>query len=184
MQIKELAIDAPRVVLALFVGGWLTSCDTADGAPSATSAGPASTKAATDTHPQGFEKHQRELASTEAQANLRKIAWALQSSAATPSGPRTVPMTPSAGSCCKQPEGKCAPNEGDWQHPSWKALEFAISQPHYYSYEFFVDDAAFVARAVGDLDCDGELATLEMRGVKQPDGTYELSKVESQAPLE
>jgi hypothetical protein len=86
-----------------------------------------------------------------------------------------APLTPAAGSCCKQPKGKCTPKKTDWQQPGWEAIGFEMADPHYYAYELVVDATGFTARAVGDLDCDGELATFELRGTAKPGGGYELA---------
>jgi len=57
---------------------------------------------------------------------------------------------------------------GQWDNPSWQALTFAISDPHYYSYEYTSDgtgtNAQFTARANGNLDGDGTLSTFERAG--------------------
>jgi hypothetical protein len=84
-----------------------------------------------------------------------------------------APLTPAAGECCEHPGKKCPP--GEWDHPTWQAIGFALSDPHYYSYELVIDDTGFVARAVGDLDCDGEHGIHELRGTAKPDGTFELA---------
>ncbi|MCX4244070.1 hypothetical protein [Paraliomyxa miuraensis] len=95
-----------------------------------------------------------------------------------------APMTPPAGSCCKQPGGTCRPDMGDWSHEGWKAAMFQLSEPHRYSYEIAVDGQTVTVRAVGDLDCDGELATYEAVGTIK-DGALEFSpEVHETAPLE
>ncbi|RMH45035.1 MAG: hypothetical protein D6689_00890 [Deltaproteobacteria bacterium] len=82
--------------------------------------------------------------------------------------PDTTALTPAA-SCC-QPSGsdRCTPNVADWDDPTWKALHFSMEEPHYYRYEFVSAGegtaAQFTARAIGDLDCDGVLATFELYG--------------------
>jgi type IV pilus assembly protein PilA len=57
---------------------------------------------------------------------------------------------------------------GLWDTPTWFALDFAISDPHYYSYEYAsgaVAPRSFTARALGDLDGDLVLATFERAGI-------------------
>lgn len=96
-----------------------------------------------------------------------------------------APLTPADGPCCKQPKGRCPGGSEEWQHPSWKAIGFELSDPHYYAYELVVDPTGFVAKAQGDLDCDGERSTYELRGRLQPDGSYEIADTPtSTAPLE
>jgi len=58
---------------------------------------------------------------------------------------------------------------GTWDSATWQALSFAISDPHYYAYEYVATGsgtgAAFTARANGDLDGDGSLSTFERAGI-------------------
>lgn len=81
-----------------------------------------------------------------------------------PSLPPAAPMTPAAGSCCKQPKGRCAPSPQDWSAEGWRAIGFEVLDPHYYSYALEVDGDTFVAKAAGDLDCDGELSSYSLSG--------------------
>jgi hypothetical protein len=79
--------------------------------------------------------------------------------------PPSAPLTP-ATECCRQPEGKCAPDPSLWTGPTWEALGFAVDAPHYYAYEIVSSGtgptATFTARAIGNLDCDGTQATFEV----------------------
>lgn len=56
-----------------------------------------------------------------------------------------------------------------WDTPTWQALSFAISDPHYYAYAYDSagtgTSAQFTARAVGDLDGDGVTSTFERAGM-------------------
>lgn len=98
--------------------------------------------------------------------------------------PPTIPLTPPAGTCCKQPKGQCSPDLGRWDHEGWKALGFEPRGPHRYSYEVVVEGQTVTVRAVGDLDCDGELSTYEAVGTVK-DGTLEISsELKETAPLE
>jgi|WetSurMetagenome_2_1015567.scaffolds.fasta_scaffold936835_1 hypothetical protein len=57
---------------------------------------------------------------------------------------------------------------GTWDHPTWRRLDFRLSGPHGFSYEFESQLAAavstFSARAHGDLDGDGVTSTFEITG--------------------
>lgn len=57
---------------------------------------------------------------------------------------------------------------GTWDVATWQSLDFAIADPHYYSYEYEstgVGTASrFTARALGDLDGDGNRSTFERAG--------------------
>ncbi len=77
--------------------------------------------------------------------------------------PASVGPTPPLGSCCQQGE-KCMPQMELWQHPTWQALDFALKDPHYYSYEFVSHENSFEIKAYGDLDCDGVYSTYVMSG--------------------
>ena len=102
-----------------------------------------------------------------------------------PQGSETAPMfpagnvgpTPPLGTCCEQ-GGKCQPQAKWWKHETWNALQFAVDDPHYYSYEYKVEGNAspgekapvdgsnnFTVFAYGDLDCDGKYSTFSMYGV-------------------
>ncbi len=86
----------------------------------------------------------------------------------------SVGPTPRLGSCCQQ-GGQCKPSAGQWESDTWIALQFSVDDPHYYSYEYVTKDPhkSFVARAYGDLDCDGIYSTFEMVGAideNSPDG--------------
>jgi type IV pilus assembly protein PilA len=63
-----------------------------------------------------------------------------------------------------------------WSQPTWEALAFNLSDPHYYSYQYESSGsgttAQFTARALGDLDGDGTLSTFERSGGAT--STYEV----------
>jgi hypothetical protein len=75
----------------------------------------------------------------------------------------TPPAVP-AGTCVTDPPGT-------WDNPAWQALRFGFApgERHRYSYEFDTVGcgprfATFTARALGDLDGDGQYSTFEMVG--------------------
>lgn len=122
----------------------------------------------------------------EAQMNLRKIAFAAASvaqrstvgadGALVPFELMAAPVTP-AGRCCMQPKGMCVANAADWRHPAWRALGFAVTDPHALAYELTVNAAGFTARGIGDVRCDGELTIFELRGTLDAEGVVEFSKL-------
>lgn len=85
-------------------------------------------------------------------------------------GPSVGP-TPPLGTCCKDGD-KCVPQASYWAHTTWNALQFAVTDPHQFSYQYQVadDGRSFIARALGDLDCDGIYSTFETRVVADPTG--------------
>ena len=84
-----------------------------------------------------------------------------------PEFPASEPVTP-AVSCCTNAGHKCPPNPTQWDSSTWNSLHFDLPDPHYFRYEYVSSgsetDAAFTARAVGDLDCDTHFSTFEMTG--------------------
>lgn len=91
----------------------------------------------------------------------------LSASPQTKSFPASVGPTPPLGTCCSMGE-KCMPDAELWQHPTWQALDFAMRDPHYYSYEFKTENrngvVSYTALAYGDLDCDGVYSTFSLYG--------------------
>jgi hypothetical protein len=57
---------------------------------------------------------------------------------------------------------------GTWDHPTWRRLDFAETDPHGFSFEFISElgreRSTFIARAHGDLDGDGVTSTFEITG--------------------
>lgn len=76
----------------------------------------------------------------------------------TAAGPTPVP------SCCDQ-GGTCAPDAKTWAAAGWRELQFSVDGPYRYAYQYIPDPsgAAATIRAIGDLDCDGTLATYELK---------------------
>lgn len=121
-----------------------------------------------------FNKSVRRSKTSEALLSLRKIfdgsvAYFAQDRT-NPHGdvvphqfPRTVPATPGA----PPPGRKAVPEPGDWDHPTWQALSFAVSDPYYYTYSYGSEgtsgSAKFTGAAFGDLDGDGHYSTF-LRG--------------------
>lgn len=81
--------------------------------------------------------------------------------------PFSEAMTPAVG-CCLAGGQRCAPEQTQWNTPTWIALQFSLDDPHYYQYEFTSAgtsvDSTFTAWAYGDLDCDTNLSTFNLHG--------------------
>jgi hypothetical protein len=78
--------------------------------------------------------------------------------------PESAPLTPSV-----VPAGKrILDPPGTWSHPTWRVLDFEMERPHFYSFEFESDlgdeMAEFTARALGDLDGDGQFSRFSIVG--------------------
>lgn len=78
-----------------------------------------------------------------------------------------------AATCCGATP-KCAPAPAAWNHNSWRALQFQMSDDHYFSWQWQAGGvnltATFTADAFGDLDCDTTLSTYRLVGTI--DGEY------------
>jgi hypothetical protein len=76
----------------------------------------------------------------------------------------TAGPTPPVGACCEQ-GGRCAAAPALWMDAAWRLLHVSVDGPHRYSYQYEVtgDGQVAVLRAIGDLDCDGVLGTVEVR---------------------
>lgn len=84
--------------------------------------------------------------------------------------PSSVTVTPGDRFCMDDSvQDKWIPKKAYWTNPTWQALNFALADPHYYSYEYVSegvnDGAKFTARALGDLNCNGTFSTFERVGM-------------------
>ncbi len=93
--------------------------------------------------------------------------------------PASVGATPKAGTCCaalggpdRDGDDRCDADASLWNDPTWKALGFQVSEPHYFVYKFESSgtgaSAAFTASAYADLDCDGVMSTFQRMGFGDP----------------
>ena len=123
-----------------------------------------------------FMKYIRRSKSSEATMNLRKlfdssVAY-FEAEHATRTGvllDRQFPAThaPTPAALCVAGD-KVVTTDAHWAgagNLTWVALNFAISDPHYFQYSYDSSGARttskFTARANGDLDCDTNLSTFE-----------------------
>lgn len=86
----------------------------------------------------------------------------------------SIGPTPPLAKLCANGADKFMPDAADWEAPVWMALNFAMQDPHYYSYEYKVEGEGaaqkFTVLAYGDLDCDGEHSTFKISGSINEDG--------------
>lgn len=83
----------------------------------------------------------------------------------------TTPLT----ACCNQATSpKCTPDPVQWNAPAWRALQFQLTDPHYFQFTWVGSGSAsasvFTAQALGDLDCDTTFSTYELRGLVDSEG--------------
>lgn len=98
--------------------------------------------------------------------------------------PESAPLTPN-----NVPRGvRVTDPPGTWEHPTWRALEFSIPNPHAYSFAFNLEvtpeQAKFGAVAHGDLDGDAVLSTIALEGSYRPGKPAELSAMDVQHEIE
>lgn len=93
--------------------------------------------------------------------------------------PLTVTTTPIGASCCAAPDvdkdGRCDSNPGAWNNPTWSALKFAITDQHYFQYNYSslgtLTKAKSTAEAHADLDCDTTMSTFQLVMNGDPNAT-------------
>jgi type IV pilus assembly protein PilA len=77
------------------------------------------------------------------------------------------PVAASTG-CCASPGPKCAPVATIWNNDSWRALQFQMTDNHYFLWQWQSANtnttAVFTATAFGDLDCDTTESTYRILG--------------------
>jgi type IV pilus assembly protein PilA len=136
-----------------------------------------------------FIKYTRKAKTAEARQNVRKIydgarqyyfdpmvGSATLMNTMAKQFPSTITPITSDPLCCANAGGfkpKCDPMAALWEHPTWAALHFAMTDPHYYAYLYYTGDftvpiESFQAYGFGDLDCDGNVATFTMSGWIDP----------------
>jgi Tfp pilus assembly major pilin PilA len=105
---------------------------------------------------------------TEASLQLNKLGKnakrAYSETSSFPTG--SAPLTPPAP-CCGQPNNHCTAVPTAYAaNAVWRSLDFQIDEPSLfqYSYQASSDGQRFVAKAIGDLDCDGVFITYELSG--------------------
>lgn len=127
-----------------------------------------------------FMKYIRRSKTSEATMNLRKLFDSSTSYFSKEHADRQgviqerqfpfpVALTPTDRGFCSDGQAEKFPaSKVDWEPATWQALNFGLSDPHYYKYQYDstgTDSAsAFTARAIGDLNCDGIFSTFERVG--------------------
>ena len=99
--------------------------------------------------------------------------------------PISTAITPDgATSCCVTGNGpdtdtddRCDANAADWDNKTWSALKFAITDQHYFVYQYISNTASLsgalaTGKAHADLDCDGYLSTFSLALKGDPNATH------------
>jgi type II secretory pathway pseudopilin PulG len=115
-----------------------------------------------------FMDYMKRSKKTEAALLLNKMSKnakrAYQETGKYPAG--NAPLLPSQP-CCAGPNHHCAAVPALFSNDRvWAALDFQIDEPtlFQYSYSASADGQQFLAKAIGDLDCDGVFITYELAG--------------------
>ncbi len=118
-----------------------------------------------------FLRYIKRSKTTEATMNVRRLYDSsvsyYDSDHATANGsilpaqfPTNQDVTPTVGSVDNV---KRDPSQADWTADSWEALNFSVSDPHYYAYQYNTAGtrigSTFTASAFGDLDSDTVYST-------------------------
>jgi hypothetical protein len=113
----------------------------------------------------------------EAVAGLERLSRAARNVPAIEAVPRT-PTRP----CCAEPGAVCpgVAFAGD----AWTALGVPVEGRHRYQYEIARDGERFVARAFGDLNCDGRYSTYEIVLTSTTTSSASVATVRATSPLE
>ena len=95
----------------------------------------------------------------------------------------TAPANGVADFCVNASSVKHTPLAGEFNDPTWQALNFSMGDPYQFAYTFesagVGNTAGFTARANGDLDCAGPQSTFEIAAtvvnmeVQRAPGIYE-----------
>ncbi len=93
--------------------------------------------------------------------------------------PKSKTTTPIGTSCCKEPDkdldGRCDSDPGSWNDATWSALKFAITDQHYFQYNYesagTLSKAKSTVEAHADLDCDTTQSTFQLVMNGDPNAT-------------
>ena len=144
-----------------------------------------------------FLKYIKRSKTTEATMNVRRLFDSSVSyydnDHTTPNGsivaaqfPADVIVTPSLSAIGNE---KRDPSQADWVAASWSSLNFAVSDPHYYAYQYNSEGtrigSTFTASAFGNLDGDTVYSTFVRVGsvragneVRGGAGLYQQNELE------
>ena len=143
--------------------------------------------AAVATCPAAWRDYRRRNRAAEARNLLEYMARLVEAEYHERSGrlpQQPVGPTPPVGRCCEQ-GGECVVDQASWADPAWRALRFSIDDTHRYSYQYELAEGGreVTLRAIGDLDCDGNYGTVEVR-LAPGDGGGLVRTWSSTQPLE
>lgn len=110
---------------------------------------------------------------SEAKLMLNRLGKNLRVAVNTEGGFPKGSVGPTPATSCCETGGRCAP--GGFADPLWQGLEFSVDEPHRYRYAYTSEDGeTFVAKAIGDLDCDGHEIEYVMTGSMDESGNVSM----------
>jgi hypothetical protein len=119
-----------------------------------------------------FLRYTKKTKRSEAEANLDKIGVSAKrryyENGAFPIG-KAARLPAANDHCTADPAAFLA-------DPIWGPLEFELTGPSRYRYDYESDGKTFTALASGDLDCHGPAVTYELRGSTTPAGDVQLER--------
>jgi hypothetical protein len=123
-----------------------------------------------------MKKTKRPEATTQLARLEKTLKAAHAANGAFPKG--KVGPTP-AKSCCVGPNHKCD-EPAAWQNPVWTKVGFDMADAHLFRYSYESDGKTFTAKAIGDLDCDGNEIAWVLHGAADANGNVTTTVIEPQ----
>jgi prepilin-type N-terminal cleavage/methylation domain-containing protein len=117
-----------------------------------------------------FMDYKKKGKRSEAELNLNAIGksnktYFVENAAYVPGQEAATPLA----SCCALPVTKCTATPAAFENTAdgaWDKLDFAVTEDHYfvYDYEQTLAGAGYLANATGDLDCDNTTVVYTLTG--------------------
>ena len=120
-------------------------------------------------------KADRMVASLEGMTNLSELTFNMalmdrsKSDAIESIGP-----TPPLDACCHDETNTCKPEASNWDHPTWRALDFNPGPSKHFSYSIERTQAGLTLLATADLNCNGTRQTQRVVGTPNGEGWYDF----------
>ena len=120
--------------------------------------------------------------SASAYVDQEQVGQGVNAMPLAPQFPTHEPITPggTCGACGDQADGRCDPGAygpTTWNTDGWTALNFAIQDRHYFTYQYDTDlTGTMSARAMADLDSDNTCSLFERAAGITPEGDARASR--------
>ena len=105
-----------------------------------------------------FMDSMKKAKTSEAKVQIAKLQTTAKESFATHAGfpVQVAALTPGVD-CCTQGAAsnkKCVATPANWATAPWQALDFSITEDHFYQYSYSGTTDVYTATASGNVDCD------------------------------